>query len=200
MNITPEIPRLDPVRLQARKHALMNEINQKPALHGWRLAVPATGLAAAVAIGAVWWTTPTPPQLADEPAIVAECETALHREQGPVKVPDASKSSFVEQREKVALVLVSSSGTKWFCLFDSHSQIATRKSDFIEGKPTRVAYGRVRPDARSAQVDTADGEHLTALFDQGGAVTWWQSDGPATLITFYDEAGHVLETVVPGNR
>ena len=128
MNITPEIPRLDPVRVQVRRHALMNEINRKPARRGWRLAVPATGLAAAVTIGAVWWTTPAPPQVADDPALAGQCDLALARAE-PDRPFTAPKSAVVERREQIALVVMIHFETRWFCVFDGRSQIVARKSD-----------------------------------------------------------------------
>ena len=199
MNITPEIPRLDPVRVQVRRHALMNEINRKPARRGWRLAVPATGLAAAVTIGAVWWTTPAPPQVADDPALAGQCDLALARAE-PDRPFTAPKSAVVERREQIALVVMIHFETRWFCVFDGRSQIVARKSDVIEGRPPRVASGPVRPDARSVRVDTADGKHLTSQIGEGLAVKWSPSDAQVTLITFYDEDGHVLETVAPRTR
>ncbi|WP_394613247.1 hypothetical protein JNUCC0626_25265 [Lentzea sp. JNUCC 0626] len=56
MNITPEIPQLDPLRLQTRKHALLNEIDAKPSRRWWRFTVPATVLVAAVAVTLLLWT------------------------------------------------------------------------------------------------------------------------------------------------
>ncbi|MCG8926113.1 hypothetical protein [Lentzea sp. CC55] len=56
MNITPDIPRLDPMRLQVRKHALLNEVSAKPSRRWWRFAVPSTALVAAVAVALVLWT------------------------------------------------------------------------------------------------------------------------------------------------
>ncbi|GLY49037.1 hypothetical protein [Lentzea sp. NBRC 102530] len=51
-----QIPQLDPLRLQARKHALLNEISVKPSRRWWRFTVPATALIAAVAVTLVLWT------------------------------------------------------------------------------------------------------------------------------------------------
>jgi hypothetical protein len=56
VNITPDIPQLDPMRLQVRKHALLNEISARPSRRWWRFAVPSTALVAAVAVALVLWT------------------------------------------------------------------------------------------------------------------------------------------------
>ncbi|MGW6936409.1 hypothetical protein ACWGE0_40565 [Lentzea sp. NPDC054927] len=213
MNITPEIPQVDPIRVQARKHALLYEIGQRPARRGWRLAVPATGLAAAVAIGAVWWMSPTPPGLTDA-AAVDRCQTALSMLRMPWPGPGEVSSSVVDRRGNVVLVLLTGRETMWFCMFEGESWVGDSESprgsgdtrlvayqgDTVEGKPTGMAYGRVRPDAHTARLDTADGRKVPVLLDKGWAVTWWPSDAKAKLVTLYDEAGHVLETAVPENR
>ncbi len=60
MNITPDIPQLDPMRLQVRKHVLLNEISARPSGRWWRLAVPATVLAAAAVTATVLWPVSNP--------------------------------------------------------------------------------------------------------------------------------------------
>jgi hypothetical protein len=214
VNIKPEIPQLDPVRVQARKHALLNEIGQQPARRGWRLAVPATALAAAVVIGAVWWMSPTSPGLTDA-AAVDRCRTALAALRMPWPGPGEVNSSVVDRRGDVVLVLLTGPETMWFCMFDGESWINDGESprgsspnagfvayqgDAIGGRPTGMAYGRVRPDARTAGLETSDGRKVPVLLDKGWAVTWWPSEAEARLVTLYDEAGHVLETFVPENR
>lgn len=218
MNITPEIPRLDPIQVQVRKHALMNEIGKKPARRGWRLAVPGTGLAAAgfaaaVVIGAVWWMSPTRAGLTDA-AAADRCQTALDRLRMPSPGSGEVNSSVVDRRGNIVLVMLTGPESMWFCMFDGESWISASESprgsgdlrlvafqgDAIDGKPTGMAYGRVRPDAHTARLDTADGRKVPVLLDRGWAVTWWPSGAKAKLVTLYDEAGHVLETFVPENR
>ncbi|WP_086668485.1 hypothetical protein [Lentzea kentuckyensis] len=214
MNITPEIPQLDPIRVQARKHALLNEIGQQPARRGWRHAMPATALAAVVVIGAVWWMSPAPITLTDG-AAVDRCQDALGRMRMPVPGPGEVNSSVADRRGDVVLVMLTGPESMWFCIFEGESWTSAHKfprlistnvefvaylGDVIEGKRTGMAYGRVRPDARTATLEIADGRKVPVLLDQGWAVTWWPSSAEAKLLTLYDEAGHVLETVVPENR
>lgn len=132
MNITPEMPRLAPIRGQARKHALMNEIGRKPSRRGWRLAVPATGLAAAVAIGAVWWMSPAPPTLTDA-AAVDRCQTALSSMRMPY--PGAEVNfSVVDRLGNITLVMLTGPEKMWFCMYDGESQIGD--SGFPRGSGT----------------------------------------------------------------
>jgi hypothetical protein len=136
-NISPEIPQLDPLRVQVRKHALMNEISTRPARRWWRLAVPATGLAAAIAIGAVVWPVASPSAFASwsaEPrapgpdgfASADDCRgkftewltpTDGARESGVVPKPVPTDTSLVDQRGSVTLVMLTGSQTMAYCLY-----------------------------------------------------------------------------------
>lgn len=86
--ITPEIPQLDPKSIQVRKHALLNEISAKPSRRWWRLAVPATVLAAAAVTATVLWPVSNPSAYAswtaeprapgpDADTVVAECRARM---------------------------------------------------------------------------------------------------------------------------
>lgn len=119
--ITPDIPQLDPMRVQVRKHALLNEISAKPSRRWWRFAVPATALVAAVVTTLVLWT-PTNPNAyaswtaeprapgADTEAAIAECQEMI-KETGTrsTSLPDwpamPTEISVVDQRGSMTLVL-----------------------------------------------------------------------------------------------
>ncbi|MGW6445534.1 hypothetical protein [Lentzea sp. NPDC055074] len=87
--IKPDIPRMDPMRLQVRKHALLNEIDSKPSRRWWRFAVPATALVAALAVTLVLWTptnqeasaawTAEPRAPGDLAPVLAKCGESLDR-------------------------------------------------------------------------------------------------------------------------
>lgn len=95
--ITPEIPQLDPMRVQTRKHALLNEISSKPSRRWWRIAVPATVLAAAALVAAAMVRPSTSPAFASwsaEPrapggaAVVAVCPGVADSVQVPEDVSE----------------------------------------------------------------------------------------------------------------
>ncbi|MEV6238253.1 hypothetical protein [Lentzea sp. NPDC051838] len=132
MNITPDIPQLDPMRLQVRKHALLNEISTKPSRRWWRFAVPATALVAAVVATLVLWT-PTNPNAyaswtaeprapgADADAAIAECRAMIESsaEHGGGYRPDwpamPTEVSVVDQRGIMTLVLFTGPESEMQC-------------------------------------------------------------------------------------
>lgn len=223
MNITPEIPQLDPVRVQARKHALLEEIDKKPARLGWRVAVPATGLAAAVASGVAFWpmgqpTEPSvlvspPPEQHQRPDWPIELDrrcsnsATTHAGVGPLESAAATGGG------SVTLIMRTGPESMWYCMFEGKTEVndggfgkgedtkpTTYRKNPVEGKPVRLAAGRTRPEAASVRIDTADHREVTATIHQGWMIAWWPSEAEATLITQFDDRGHVLETVVPENR
>jgi hypothetical protein len=120
--IKPDIPQLDPLRLQTRKHALLNEISSKPSRRWWRFTVPATALVAAVAVALVLWTPTTPDAYAswtaeprapgDVEPVIAKCREQLdwYDEHGKEeRLPDwpaaPREVSVVDQRGSMTLVL-----------------------------------------------------------------------------------------------
>ncbi|MFI6097674.1 hypothetical protein ACIA8G_19095 [Lentzea sp. NPDC051213] len=138
MNITPEVPQLDSMRVQVRKHALMNEIS-KPARRWWRIAVPATGLTAAIAVAALLWAPANPSAFASwsaEPrapgaesfAAADKCRETFDnmttpeqdkaaRESGiPVK-PRPTNAALVDQRGTITLVVLTDPESVGYCLF-----------------------------------------------------------------------------------
>ncbi|MFD4676900.1 hypothetical protein ACFWNN_44790 [Lentzea sp. NPDC058450] len=131
MNITPDIPQLDPMRLQARKHALLNEIGTKPSRRWWRFAVPATALVAAVAVTMVLWT-PTNPNAnaswsaeprapgADTEVAVAQCREMIEagdRQEKPPNFPEApTEVSVVDQRGIMTLALFTGPQSQLLCI------------------------------------------------------------------------------------
>jgi len=122
VNITPDIPPLDRMRLQVRKHALLNEISAKPSRRWWRFAVPATTLTAAVVAAIVLWTPTTPSAYAswtaeprapgDVEPVLARCRERLDRHDARGRegnLPDWPAAprdvSVVDQRGSMTLVL-----------------------------------------------------------------------------------------------
>ncbi|KOV82147.1 hypothetical protein [Nocardia sp. NRRL S-836] len=133
MNITPEVPRLDPVRVQVRKHALLNEISTKPARRWWRFTVPATVLTAGVVAGTLLWTPTTPSAYASwtaEPrapgpeadGLVAGCREELARHDRTIRqdLPNwpamPTEVSIVDQRGDLTLVLFTGPQSDQTCL------------------------------------------------------------------------------------
>lgn len=128
--ITPDIPQLDPLRVQVRKHALLNEISTKPSRRWWRFAVPATALVAAVAVTLVLWT-PTNPNAsaswtaeprapgADTEAALAECREMIEagdRREKPPNFPEApTEVSVVDQRGIMTLALFTGPQSELLC-------------------------------------------------------------------------------------
>ncbi|GHH48219.1 hypothetical protein [Lentzea cavernae] len=128
--IKPDVPQMDPLRLQVRKHALLNEISSKPSRRWWRFAVPATALVAAVAVTMVLWT-PTNPNAsaswtaeprapgADTEAAVAECREMIEegdRREKPPNFPEApTEVSVVDQRGIMTLALFTGPQSELIC-------------------------------------------------------------------------------------
>ena len=139
MNITPDIPKLDPIRVQVRKHALMNEISTKPSRRWWRIVVPATGLAAAAAVGALVWPVSSPSAFASwsaEPrapgaeafADAGRCRETFDnlldpeqeqaaRESGIPLRPMPTDAALVEQRGNITLVVLTDPQSVGYCLY-----------------------------------------------------------------------------------
>ena len=133
MNITPEIPQLDPSRVQVRKHALLNAIEEKPRRRWWRVAVPATVLAAAAVATTVLWTPTNPSAYAswtaeprapgkDEDGLIKTClEKMTEREQVtrrdfPNLPPMPTELTLIDQRGDLTMVLFTSSYGNASCL------------------------------------------------------------------------------------
>ncbi|MET8759804.1 hypothetical protein [Lentzea sp. NPDC004782] len=129
MNISPDLPQLDPMRLQVRKDALVNEISTKPFRRWWRFAVPATALVAAVVTTLVLWT-PTNPNAyaswtaeprapgADTEAAIADCREMLgeHHTTMPNAPATPTEVSVVDQRGSMTLVLFTGPEAQMECL------------------------------------------------------------------------------------
>lgn len=129
--ITPDIPQLDPMRVQVRKHALLNEIDEKPRRGWWRLAVPATVLAAGVVAGTVLWTPANPSAYASwtaEPrapgpgadTVVARCRELIAefsaRHNDPDWPAEPTDLTIVDQRGDLTLVLFTGPESDKSCL------------------------------------------------------------------------------------
>ncbi|MFJ5990523.1 hypothetical protein [Lentzea sp. NPDC092896] len=131
--IKPDIPQMDPMRLQVRKHALVNEISTKPSRRWWRLAVPVTVLTAAVVVGTVLWTPTNPSAYASwtaEPrapgpevdGLIAACreEIARHDEARRRDFPNwpaaPADVSIVDQRGDLTLVVFTGPQSDQQCL------------------------------------------------------------------------------------
>lgn len=129
--ITPDIPQLDPMRLQVRKHALLNEISSKPSRRWWRFTVPATALVAAVAVALVLWTptnqdayaswTPEPRAPGDMAPVLADCGRPLDEHDadrgtnGP-SWPAPRDVAVVDQRGDLTMVLFTGPQSEMLCL------------------------------------------------------------------------------------
>ncbi|MCR3749720.1 hypothetical protein [Lentzea californiensis] len=131
MNITPDIPQLDPMRLQVRKHALLNEISSKPSRRWWRFTVPATALVAAVAVTLVLWTptnqdasaawTAEPRAPGDLTPVLADCGRTLdqHDAGRGVNGPDwpaPRDVAVVDQRGDMTMVQYIGPQSEMLCL------------------------------------------------------------------------------------
>lgn len=131
MNITPDIPQLDPLRLQVRKHALLNEISAKPSRRWWRFALPATALVAAVAVTLVLWTptnqdasaawTAEPRAPGDLAPVLADCGKSLDRHDAERGVngpdwPAPRDVAAVDQRGDLTMVLFTGPRSETLCL------------------------------------------------------------------------------------
>lgn len=131
--ITPEIPQLDPMRVQVRKHALMHEISTKPRRKWWRVAVPATVLAAAAVTATVVWPVSTPSAYAswtaeprapgtDVDSVIAVCRKqlaefdAMVREQMSGWPATPTEVTIVDQRGNLTLVLFTGPQSQRTCL------------------------------------------------------------------------------------
>ncbi|HEX8870739.1 MAG TPA: hypothetical protein VF821_34055 [Lentzea sp.] len=133
MNITPEIPQLDPLRVQVRKHALLNAIEENPRRQWWRLVVPATVLAAAAVTATVLWTPTNPSAYAswtaeprapgpDAGDMIAVCRQQLTesdkriRENFPQWPAMPTEVSVVDQRGSLTLVVFTGQEAVQTCL------------------------------------------------------------------------------------
>lgn len=165
--ITPEIPQLDPLRVQVRKHALLNEISEKPRRRWWRIAVPATVLAAAVVATTVLWTPTNPSAYAswtaeprapgpDADGVIADCRERLaqsdknNRSVFPNWPAMPTEVSVVDQRGDLTLVLFTGPEAVHDCL---------RSRDGLQrgGGGGIVALGTDRYRAMSYGADAGDG-------------------------------------------
>ncbi|MFD4639434.1 hypothetical protein ACFWN2_19110 [Lentzea sp. NPDC058436] len=132
MNITPDVPQMDPTRLQARKHALLNEIDSKPSRRWWRFAVPATALVAAVSVTLVLWTptnqdasaawTAEPRAPGDLAPVFADCAKTLdrHDAQRGTNGPDwpaPRDVAVVDQRGDMTMVQYVGPQSEMLCLW-----------------------------------------------------------------------------------
>ncbi|MEU3650540.1 hypothetical protein AB0E59_44770 [Lentzea sp. NPDC034063] len=227
--IKPDIPNLDPMRLQVRKHALLNEISTKPSRRWWRLAVPVTALAAAVAISVALWPVSNPSAFASwsaeprapgsrEQAIASGCQDVIARWRetvsGVAPTPTPVEASLVDRRGDTTLVAMAGPQGIVYCLYapgitiHGTSEIgdgetwfrASPKSGFSIPGFARILTGHVRPAVRRVVISTEDGRQVIATLTDGWVAAWWPSEADASSVTTYDEAGHVLETVTPENR
>jgi hypothetical protein len=122
VNISPDLPQLDPMRLQVRKHALVNEISAKPSRRWWRFTVPATALVAAVVTTLVLWTPTNPSAYAswtaeprapgqDVDAMIADCREQLAesdrliRTESPNWPAMPTEVSVIDQRGDLTLIV-----------------------------------------------------------------------------------------------
>ncbi|MEU0883583.1 hypothetical protein ABZ345_33685 [Lentzea sp. NPDC005914] len=131
-NITPEIPQLDPGRVQVRKHALLNALEEKPRRRWWRVVVPASALAAAAVVTTVLWTPANPSAYASwtaEPrapgpaadAVVAQCRQMITQNSGfhgndPTWPDPPTDLTIVDQRGDLTLVLFTGPEMQESCL------------------------------------------------------------------------------------
>ncbi|SFR23036.1 hypothetical protein SAMN04488564_106454 [Lentzea waywayandensis] len=129
--IKPDIPQLDPMRLQVRKHALLNEISSKPSRRWWRFTVPATALVAAVAVTLVLWTptnqdasaswTAEPRAPGDTSPMITECGKTLDRHdaergvEGQPVWPAPREVSVTDHRGNMTMVLFTSPQSEALC-------------------------------------------------------------------------------------
>lgn len=133
MNITPDIPQLDPSRVQVRKHALLNAIEEKPRRRWWRIAVPATVLAAAAVATTVLWTPTNPSAYASwtaEPrapgqnvdGLITTCREKMaerdriNRRDFPDFPPMPTDVTLIDQRGDLTMVLFTGPYGDQFCL------------------------------------------------------------------------------------
>jgi hypothetical protein len=131
--ITPEIPQLDPARVQVRKHALLNAIEEKPRRRWWRIAVPATVLAAAAVATTVLWTPTNPSAYAswtaeprapgpDVDGLIATClekmaaRDRVNRADFPDWPPMPTRMTLIDQRGDLTMVLFTGPQSNQFCL------------------------------------------------------------------------------------
>jgi hypothetical protein len=133
VNITPDIPQLDPLRVQVREHALLNAIEERPRRRWWRIAVPATVLAAAAVATTVLWTPTNPSAYASwtaEPRapgpnadnLIATCREKLAESDRRARLdfpdwpPMPTEVSVVDQRGDLTLVLFTGPQSDHTCL------------------------------------------------------------------------------------
>jgi hypothetical protein len=130
--IKPDIPQLDPMRLQVRKHALLNEISSKPSRRWWRFSVPATVLVAAVAVTLVLWTptnqdasaswTAEPRAPGDLAPVLADCGKRLDQDDADRGVngpdwPAPREVSVVDWRGDMTLVQYTGPQSETLCMW-----------------------------------------------------------------------------------
>ncbi|NGY61173.1 hypothetical protein G7043_19775 [Lentzea sp. NEAU-D13] len=128
--VTPEIPQLDPMRVQVRKHAMLNAIEEEPRRRWWRIAVPASVLAAAVVATTVLWTPTNPSAYASwtaEPrapgpgadSVVEKCRKLI-AESPTADMPDWPETptdlTIVDQRGDLTMVLFTGPESEQSCL------------------------------------------------------------------------------------
>lgn len=230
MNITPEVPQLDPMRVQVRKHALMNEISTRPSRRGWRVAVPAIALAAAAVAAAVLWTPTNPsayaswtaepraPGKEESQSAVDECRNRIGKlsklDEGGWQAP--AEATLVDQRGNITLVLLVGPKSSAACLKtpvytmwgmgqalppgETRIRVIGNAKFDAGGEPARALTGQVAAGVARARVDTTDGRQVVATVSNGWIGAWWPSDADATSVTLFDDAGNVVGTVRPEVR
>ena len=185
--IKPDIPQLDPLRLQVRKHALLNEISAKPSRRWWRFTVPATALVAAVAVALVLWT----PTNREVSVVDWRGDMTMVQYTGPQSeslcmwTPQGvamSGRGHVKGREPL--------GDRLFA--DFAPQLGM--TDVRTGSSVQFLTGRVSPKVGKVVIGTEDGLEVTATTDNGWVVAWWPSLGKPKYVRLYDQAGGVLQT------
>jgi hypothetical protein len=167
VNISPDIPQLDPMRLQVRKHALLNAIEEKPRRRWWRVAVPATALTAAVVATTVLWTPTNPSAYAswtaeprapgpDVDALIADCREQLAesdrrtRTDFPNWPAMPTDVSVIDQRGDLTLIVFTGPEAVHDCLRGS-------KRSYGGGGGGIVALGADRYRAMTYGTETGDG-------------------------------------------
>ncbi|MGW4215056.1 hypothetical protein ACWEIJ_44270 [Lentzea sp. NPDC004789] len=167
MNISPDIPQLDPMRLQVRKHALVNEISAKPSRRWWRFTVPATALVAAVVTTLVLWTPTNPSAYAswtaeprapgpDVDAMIADCREQLAKADRNTRTyfpnwpATPTEVSVIDQRGDLTLIVFTGPEAVHDCL-------RGRKGSYGGGGGGIAPLGADRYRAMTYGAETGDG-------------------------------------------
>ncbi|ANZ35595.1 hypothetical protein BBK82_05375 [Lentzea guizhouensis] len=218
MNITPEVPQLDPVRVQVRKHALLNEIAARPARRWWRVAAPVSALAVtAVVAAAVWWGQPprtgdpelgarTPGEAVRQCTAPGAPHMRLRTEHNPKIPPNASDVALVRDLGDVTIAVFLSAEGAVYCVAGPDRQFVPAAPQtagqwfatfpYLGSSGARgVVVGKVRSGVRSVVATSALGEQTRAVPADGWVVLHMPGSAVATSVTTYDMAGGVLETV-----